>query len=202
MRKNRGKILWVDDEIDHLKPHILFLEEKGFNLTTVTNGRDAVEMVKCDQYHLILMDQFMPGMDGMDTLRQVKEVKPNLPVIMITKSEEEWLMDEAISEKIEQFLIKPVNPTQIFIACKQVLEKSKIQEEKATSGYLKEFQEIEFRLQEKLSIDDWWAINKQLVKWQLEFDNHKDTGLGNILDEQIQTCNREFAHFIESQYSG
>ena len=202
MRKNRGKILWVDDEIDHLKPHILFLEEKGFNLTTVTNGRDAVEMVKCDQYHLILMDQFMPGMDGMDTLRQVKEVKPNLPVIMITKSEEEWLMDEAISEKIEQFLIKPVNPTQIFMACKQVLEKSKIQEEKAASGYLKEFQEIEFRLQEKLSIDDWWAIYKRLVKWQLEFDNYKDTGLGNILDDQIQTCNREFAHFIENKYSG
>ena len=202
MKNSRGKILWVDDEIDHLKPHILFLEDKGFNLTTVTNGRDAVEMVKCDQYHLILMDQFMPGMDGMDTLRQVKEVKPNLPVIMITKSEEEWLMDEAISEKIEQFLIKPVNPTQIFMACKQVLEKSKIQEEKATSGYLKEFQEIEFRLQEKLSIDDWWAIYKRLVKWQLEFDNYKDTGLGNILDEQIQTCNREFAHFIENQYSG
>jgi DNA-binding NtrC family response regulator len=146
MRKNRGKILWVDDEIDHLKPHILFLEEKGFNLTTVTNGRDAVEMVKCDQYHLILMDQFMPGMDGMDTLRQVKEVKPNLPVIMITKSEEEWLMDEAISEKIEQFLIKPVNPTQIFMACKQVLEKSKIQEEKATSGYLNEIQFLEIPL--------------------------------------------------------
>ena len=105
MKKSRGKILWVDDEIDHLKPHILFLEEKGYNLTTVSNGRDALDYLKSDYYQLLLLDHFMTGLDGMDTLRLVKEMKPSLPVILITKSEEEWLMDEAISEKIEQFLV-------------------------------------------------------------------------------------------------
>lgn len=99
MDNNRGHILWVDDEIDHLKPHLLFLEEKGFAVETVTNGGDAVEMVQSTPFQLVLLDQMMPGMDGIDTLRQIKEVKPNLPVIMITKSEEEWLMDEAISER-------------------------------------------------------------------------------------------------------
>jgi len=200
MSKIRGKILWVDDEIDHLKPHILFLEEKGYQLTTVTNGRDAITLVEQEPFHLALLDQFMPGMDGMDTLRRIKEIKPNLPVIMITKSEEEWLMDEAISEKVAQFLIKPVNPTQIFMACKQVLEENKILEEKATSGYLKEFQDIEFKLQEQMTVTEWWELYNRLVKWQLEFDVRRDTGLGKILEEQIQTCNREFIHFIEDHY--
>jgi CheY-like chemotaxis protein len=200
MDKVRGKILWVDDEIDHLKPHILFLEEKGYQLTTTTNGQDAVTLVAQESFHLALLDQFMPGMDGMDTLRRIKEIKPNLPVIMITKSEEEWLMDEAISEKVAQFLIKPVNPTQIFMACKQVLEETKIREEKATSGYLRDFQEIEHELQESMTVHQWWDLYNRLVKWQLEFDVHRDTGLGNILAEQVQTCNREFVHYIESNY--
>lgn len=200
MDNNRGHILWVDDEIDHLKPHLLFLEEKGFAVETVTNGGDAVEMVQSTPFQLVLLDQMMPGMDGIDTLRQIKEVKPNLPVIMITKSEEEWLMDEAISEKVIQFLIKPVNPTQIFMACKQVLEGGKIREERATSGYLKDFQDIEQLLQKALTVDDWWELYNRLVGWQLEFDAHKDTGLGSILSEQIQTCNREFVHYVQQHY--
>jgi len=121
MTEIRGKILWVDDEVDHLKPHILFLEEKGYILTSSTNGPDAIALTESESFDLVLLDQFMPGIDGMTTLREIKDVKPTLPVIMITKSEEEDLMDEAISEKVAQFLIKPVNPTQIFMACKQVL---------------------------------------------------------------------------------
>jgi len=139
MTNSRGNILWVDDEVDHLKPHILFLEDKGFNISLATNGPDAIALVKDETYNLVLMDQFMPGQDGIETVRQLSELRPNLPVIMITKSEEEWLMDEAISQKIAQYLIKPVSPTQIFMACKQVLEDTKIREEKVTSGYLKEF---------------------------------------------------------------
>ena len=119
---------------------------------------------------------------------------------MITKNEEEWLMDEAISRKLAQFLIKPVNPTQIFMACKQVLEDTKIREEKVTSGYLKEFQLIENRLQEELQADEWWDIYNRLSKWQLNFDEHKDIGLGKILAEQIHTCNREFVKFVDKNY--
>jgi len=188
MTKNRGNILWVDDEVDHLKPHIIFLEDKGFNMSKTTNGQDAVTMVSRDAYDLVLLDQYMPGKDGMTTLREIKEIKPGLPVILITKSEEEDLMDEAISENVAQFLIKPVNPTQIFMACKQVLEQSKIREESATRGYLQEFQKIQFQLQEEMSADDWWDIYSRLVKWQLEFDNHPDISLGDILAEQIQSA--------------
>lgn len=201
MNNSRGNILWVDDEIDHLKPHILFLEEKGYQITPATNGSDALELVRKFSYHLVLLDHFMPGMDGMATLRELNAIRPNLPVIMITKSEEEWLMDEAISEKIAHFLIKPVNPTQIFMACKQILEKTRISEDKVTSDYLKEFQDIENRLQSDLQINDWWELYNRLVKWQLNFDEHKDTGLGNILTEQVQTCNREFVHFIQYNYT-
>ena len=200
MTNTRGNILWVDDEIDHLKPHILFLEDKGFNISLATNGPDAIALVKDETFHLVLMDQFMPGQDGIETVRQLYDLRPNLPVIMITKSEEEWLMDEAISQKLAQFLIKPVNPTQIFMACKQVLEDTKIREEKVTSGYLKEFQHIESRLQEDLQADEWWDIYNILSKWQLNFDEHKDIGLGNILTEQIHTCNREFVKFVDKNY--
>jgi len=200
MTNSRGNILWVDDEVDHLKPHILFLEDKGFNISLATNGPDAIALVKDETYNLVLMDQFMPGQDGIETVRQLSELRPNLPVIMITKSEEEWLMDEAISQKIAQFLIKPVSPTQIFMACKQVLEDTKIREEKVTSGYLKEFQHIESRLQEDLQADEWWDIYNRLSKWQLNFDEHKDIGLGNILTEQIHTCNREFVKFVDKNY--
>ncbi len=197
----RGKILWIDDEIDHLKPHILALEEKGYEIRTATNGSDGIALAEEEPFHLALIDQFMSGMDGMETLRRLKETSPSLPVVMITKSEEEWLMDEAISEQVEQFLIKPVNPSQVFMACKQVLEKHKIQEEKATSGYLKEFQDIESRLSESLSFEDWWDIHTKLVNWQISFDEHSDTGLGNILSDQIQSANRAFVQFIEENYS-
>ena len=137
MTNSRGKILWVDDEIDHLKPHILFLEDKGFSISTATNGADAVIMVKENNFQLILMDQFMPGQDGIQTIEEFNEIRPNLPVIMITKSEEEWLMDEAISQKISQFLIKPVSPSQIFMACKQVIENFKKLEIKTSSNDIK-----------------------------------------------------------------
>lgn len=191
----------MDDEIDHLKPHILALEEKGYEIHTATNGRDGIALAEEEPFHLALIDQFMSGMDGMETLRELKEVSPALPVIMITKSEEEWLMDEAISEQIEQFLIKPVNPSQVFMACKQVLEKTKIQEEKAASGYLQDFQEIESKLSANLKFEDWWDIHNRLAQWQLNFDEHQDTGLRNILSEQIHSCNRAFVQFIENNYS-
>ena len=201
MTNSRGHILWVDDEVEHLKPHILFLEEKGYTLSKATNGQDAVVMSKSNQFDLILLDHSMPGMDGIETLSELKKHRSSQLIIMITKTEDEWLMDEAISGQVEQFLIKPVNPSQIFMACKQALEKKKITQEKATSEYLKQFQEIDMTMQETLFVDDWWNLYDRLVDWQIKFDTYKDTGLGNILEEQINTCNREFTHFIESNYS-
>ena len=142
----------------------------------------------------------MPGLDGMDTLREIKGNNPALPVIMITKSEEEWLMDEAISEKIAHFLIKPINPNQIIIACKQVLEDSKIRGEKTTSGYLQEFQKIEKNIEDASTFENWWKIYYRLVKWQLDFEEQKEESLNQILNEQIQTGNRKFTQFVENNY--
>ena len=201
MTNSRGRILWVDDEIEHLKPHILFLEEKGYVLSTATNGQDAIVISKSNQFDLILLDHSMPGMDGIETLTALKKHRSSQLIIMITKTEDEWLMDEAISGQVEQFLIKPVNPNQIFMACKQALEKNKLTEERATSEYLKQFQQIEMAMQEVLYADDWWRLFDRLVDWQVKFDTYKNTGLGTILEEQINTCNREFTHFIESNYS-
>jgi CheY-like chemotaxis protein len=202
MNNIRGNIIWVDDEIDHLKPHIISLEDKGYIITPISNGWDAIQSVQKNNYDLVLMDHFMPGIDGIETVRRIKEFKPELPVIMITKSEEEWLMDEAISEQVAEYLIKPVNPTQIFSACKRVLEKTRIIDEKATSDYLKEFREIETRIQESMTIDDWWSLYNTLVGWQLKFDAQPKSELTSILEEQIQSCNREFIHFIDTEYTG
>ena len=136
---NRGKILWVDDEIQHLKPHILFLKEKGYEMFKANNGQDAISLAKSNIFDLVLLDQSMPGMDGLQTLVELKKIRHNHIIIMITKTEDEWLMDEAINSQIEHFLIKPVNPSQIFMACKQILEKNKLQEQKATKDYLSYF---------------------------------------------------------------
>ena len=173
MEQSRGHILWVDDEIHHLKPHILSLEEKGYIITQATNGQDAVALVKKNTFSLILLDQSMPGMDGLGTLTEIRKINSSLPIIMITKTEDEWLMDEAITGQVAQFLIKPVNPSQIFMACKQVLEKIKLGEEKATSDYLREFQQIEYRLEESMDILDWWDLYNRLVEWQIKFDKYK-----------------------------
>ena len=150
MHKKRGRILWVDDEIQHLKPHILFLEDKGYEMFQVNNGQDAIALSKDKVFDLVLLDQSMPGMDGLETMIELKKIRQNQIVIMITKTEDEWLMDEAINSQIEQFLIKPVNPSQIFMACKQILEKNKLQEQKVTTDYLAYFNEIDLKLKNSL----------------------------------------------------
>lgn len=200
MSKPRAHIIWIDDEIEHLKPHIISLRDKGYEVTPISNGKEGIDSINQNKYDLVLLDHFMPGMDGIETLREIKEVKKDLPVIMITKSEEEWLMDEAISEQVAEYLIKPVNPTQIFSACKRVLEMSQIIEDKTTGDYLKEFQSIENTLNKSLDIDDWWQLYEKLTNWQITFDNQKKPELEGILSEQIQTCNREFVHFVEGKY--
>ena len=200
MKNSRGHILWVDDEIEHLKPHVLFLEQKGYQLSKATNGHDAIALSKSNQYDLILLDHSMPGMDGIETLAELKKYRSSQLIIMITKIEDEWLMDEAISEQVDQFLIKPVNPNQIFMACKQSLEKNKLSEEKATTDYLKQFQQIDDAIEDTINVDDWWKLYDRLTDWQIKFDTYKDTGLNNILEEQINSCNKGFTSFVDSNY--
>jgi len=196
----RGKILWADDEIELLRSHVLYLRERGIEVFEVTNGQDAIDAVQEDRYDLVLMDQMMPGMDGIATLREIKDILPALPVVLITKNEEEWLMDEAISEKVSGYLTKPVNPSQIFLACKKVLEEEQILGDKATSGYLHDFQEIEAALSTDLDADGWWQLYQKLIQWQLEMDDRKDVGLKPILEEQMANCNMVFTQFITDHY--
>lgn len=201
MNRPRAHIIWIDDEIDHLKPHIISLKEKGYDVTPISNGWNGISAVQKNNFDLVLLDHFMPGLDGIETLRKIKEIKPDLPVVMITKSEEEWLMDEAISQQVAEYLIKPVNPTQIFSACKRVLEKQKIIDERTSADYLKVFQSIEQTLQQEMDINDWWKLYDKLVSWQITFDSQRKPEFESILREQIETCNHEFVHYIEKNYS-
>ena len=159
------KILWVDDEIDLLKPHILFLEKKNYNVTTCNNGRDAVDMFEEGNFDIVFLDENMPGMSGLETLQEIKEKKSSTPVIMITKSEEEYIMEEAIGSKIADYLIKPVNPNQILLSLKKNLDHSRLISEKTTLDYQKEFRKIAMELSMVNSYEDWFELYKKLLYW-------------------------------------
>lgn len=196
----KGKILWVDDEIELLRPHILLLSERGYTVETSTNGEDALEMVKARPFDLVFLDEMMAGMGGLRTLSEIKEIRPELPVVMITKNEDEGLMEEAIGVKISDYLTKPVNPSQVLLACKKFLEGKKIAGEYASRDYIKEFNEISFSLQSNPSAQDWMSIYSKLVDWSLEMDRHADLGLKQTLFDQIRECNVEFSKFVERNY--
>ncbi len=200
MTATKGKILWVDDEIELLRPHILLLSEKGYIVETSTNGEDAVEMVKARPFDLVFLDEMMAGMGGLRTLSEIKDLRPDLPVVMITKNEDEGLMEEAIGVKISDYLTKPVNPSQVLMACKKFLEGKKIAGEYASRDYIKEFNGISSTLQSNPSTKDWMSIYSKLVDWSLEMDNHPDLGLKQTLTDQIRECNVEFSKFIERNY--
>jgi DNA-binding response OmpR family regulator len=196
----RGRILWADDEVNLLKPHIRFLEEQGYEVTAVYSGEEAIHEVDQGNFNLVLLDEMMAGMDGLQTLQEIKLRNPVLPVIMITKNEEEWLMDEAIAANIAGYLTKPVNPSQIFMACKSMLEQTRIRSDKATSRYLEEFQELSNRVDTAEQLDDWLSIFHDLTNWDVEFDKHRDLGLDQLLSEQHITANQRFGQFISSNY--
>ncbi|MGD8779786.1 MAG: bifunctional response regulator/alkaline phosphatase family protein [Ignavibacteria bacterium] len=196
----KQRILWVDDEIDLLKSHVIFLCEKGYEVETVTNGEDAVNEVKEKQYDIIFLDEMMPGMGGIETLGEIKEVNPNIPVVMVTKSEEESLMNDAIGSKISDYLIKPVVPSQILIVCKKLLDKKQISGEYVAKDYLQDFSEISRKLLDDLSYKDWVEIYLKLVNWDFELDSHPEIGLKQTLNDQRKECNQEFSKFIEKKY--
>ena len=194
------KILWVDDEIDLLKPHILFLEMKNYEVTTCNNGRDAVDIFAENNFDIVFLDENMPGMSGLETLAEIKEKKSSTPVIMITKSEEEYIMEEAIGSKIADYLIKPVNPNQILLSLKKNLDHSRLISEKTTLDYQKEFRKIAMELSMVNSYQDWVELYKKLIFWELELENIEDTNLIAILESQKQEANSQFGKFIERNY--
>ena len=194
------KILWVDDEIEMLRSHIIFLEEKGYEVDTVTNGEDAISEVEEKEYDLIFLDEMMPGFGGLETLSKIKETHPNIPVVMVTKSEEESLMNDAIGSKISDYLIKPVVPSQILMVCKKILEGKKISGEYVAKDYLQDFNQISRRLLESPDYKEWTDIYLRLVNWELELDVHPEVNLRQTLNDQKKECNQEFSKFIEKKY--
>jgi CheY-like chemotaxis protein len=197
---DRIKILWVDDEIDLLKPHILFLEKKNYSVTTCNNGRDAIDIFDEDNFDIVFLDENMPGMSGLETLSEMKEKKSTVPMIMITKSEEEYIMEEAIGSKIADYLIKPVNPNQILLSLKKNLDHSRLISEKTTLDYQKEFRKIAMDLTMVRSFEDWVEMYKKLVFWELELENIDDQSMVEILESQKAEANMQFGKFIERNY--
>lgn len=193
-------ILWVDDEIDLLKPHILFLEKKGYLVSTCNNGADAIEMCDSTSYDIVFLDENMPGLSGLETLVEIKSKRSNLPIVMITKSEEEFIMDEAIGNKIADYLIKPVNPHQILLSLKKNLEHSRLISEKTTSNYQQEFRKIAMDLAMVNSYSAWIDVYKKLVYWELELENITDSGMIEILESQKKEANSLFFKFIKNNY--
>ncbi|PJR04171.1 T9SS response regulator signal transducer PorX [Avrilella dinanensis] len=194
------KILWVDDEIEYLKPHILFLEQKGYQVVTATNGQDAIDLFGQENFDIVFLDENMPGISGLETLSELKEHKSTIPVIMITKSEEEYIMDEAIGSKIADYLIKPVNPNQILLSLKKNLDVNRLVSQKTTLDYQKEFRNIALELMQINTHEQWAELYKKLVFWELELENTADSGLMQILEDQKQQANTEFGKFIEKEY--
>lgn len=199
LKKNR--ILWVDDEIELLRSHIIFLSEKGYTVDTVTNGEDAISSVKEKEYDLIFLDEMMAGMGGLETLAQIKDYNANIPVVMVTKNEEERLMNEAIGFKISDYLTKPVNPSQVLLVCKKILEGKKITGEYAAKDYLQDFNQISQAMLQNLNSDEWIEIYLKLVNWDLELDIHPEIGLRQTFIDQKREANKEFSKFVENNYS-
>jgi CheY-like chemotaxis protein len=194
------KILWVDDEIDLLRAHLRLLEQKGYAVDTATNGEDAIELVRKKGYALVFLDEMMPGMGGLKTLAEMKEIQPALPVVMVTKSETETLMEEAIGSKITDYLTKPVNPSQILLACKKILETKKITGEFVSRDYAKEFQNISAILTTDLDANGWIDLYVKLTDWDMEIDDHPELGLRQTLSDQKRESNMEFGKFVERNY--
>jgi CheY-like chemotaxis protein len=197
---NDIKVLWVDDEIDLLKPHIIFLEKKNYKVTTAQSGTEALEEINKDNFDVVFLDENMPGLTGLETLAEIKEQQASLPVIMITKSEEEYIMEEAIGSKIADYLIKPVNPHQILLSLKKTLDHSKLISQKTTSNYQQEFRKIAMDLSMVNSFEGWADMYQTLVYWELELEGINDSGMFEILESQKNEANTQFCKFIEKNY--
>lgn len=198
---NNINILWVDDEIDLLKPHIIFLEQKQYKVTTCKSGTEALEIIDDVNFDIVFLDENMPGLTGLETLNEIKERRANLPIVMITKSEEEYLMEEAIGSKIADYLIKPVNPNQILLSLKKNLDHSRLISEKTTSNYQQEFRKISMDLAMVNSFEEWANLYQKLIYWELQLQDIEDVGMTEILESQKTEANLQFGKFIDKNYA-
>ena len=193
------KILWIDDEVDLLKPHILFLENKGFQVFTSTNGSDALKMIQFELFDIVFLDENMPGLTGLETLSKIKEIS-NVPVVMITKSEEEYLMEDAIGAKIADYLIKPVNPHQILSTIKKKLDTNRLVYNKAQKDYREGYAKISDAINSASNHDDWVEVYKKIIQWEIKFDNLNDNAIKDVLLMQKQQANIQFFKYIKDHY--
>lgn len=196
---NNPQILWADDEIDLLKPHLMFLWSRGYDVTTANNGHDALELVADKPYDLIILDENMPGLTGLETLQRIKQITPHTPVIMITKSEEENIMNQAVGSKIADYLIKPVNPNQILIALKRLLHSDRLVSEQATRDYREDFQQIAMQINSADTIEDWYELYGKLVYREMELAD-TDTNMDELLGMQKAEANATFGKWIRRNY--
>jgi CheY-like chemotaxis protein len=193
-------ILWADDEIDLLKPHVLFLSEKGYKVTTVTNGNDALDMFRNNYFDLVFLDENMPGLTGLETLAEIKNLNSDTPIVLITKNEEEYLMEDAIGSKIDDYLIKPVNPRQILLTIKRLTENKKLVGQKTTMAYQQDFRNLGMILNDNLNFQEWIDVYKKLIYWELELEKLEDAGMHEILTMQKSEANMQFCKFVEKNY--
>ncbi|QSE99100.1 T9SS response regulator signal transducer PorX [Fulvivirga lutea] len=196
----RYNILWADDEIDLLKPHILFLENKGYDITAVNSGSDAVESCEESHFDVVFLDENMPGMSGLEALSHIKSMKPNLPVVMITKNEEESIMEDAIGAKIADYLIKPLNPSQILLSVKKILDNKRLITEKTNMSYQQEFRNISLSFGDDLDFAEWAEVYKKLIYWELEIDSTENKSMYEVLNMQKEEANNQFTKFISDNY--
>ena len=193
-------ILWADDEIDLLKPHILFLKDKGYEVTTAINGNEALDLIKQKDFDIVFLDENMPGISGIETLSRIKDRNAEIPVVMITKNEEESIMEDAIGSKISDYLIKPVNPNQMLLSIKKNLDNKRLISEKTTSAYQQDFRNIGMKLSDRLNYKEWMEVFKKLVYWELELEKSKDEGMYEVLKMQKTEANHLFGKFVEANY--
>lgn len=199
MVAKKDRILWADDEIDLLKPHILFLQEKGYEVVPVVSGQDAIDCCKEDVFDIIFLDENMPGLTGLETLSVIKEIAPAVPVVMVTKSEEESIMNQAIGNKIADYLIKPVNPNQLLLSIKKNLHKNDIISNTTTVGYQQEFGRIGMQINDSLTTDDWIDVYKKLIYWELELEEGQGQ-MKDMLQMQKREANNVFSKFVKKNY--
>ncbi len=194
------KILWADDEINLLKPHILMLNEKGYHVTTYTNGNDALSAFEKEHFDLVFLDENMPGLSGLETLAAIKNIRSDVPVVLITKSEEENLMEDAIGSKIDDYLIKPVNPKQVLLTIKKIVDNKRLVNERTSSAYQQDFRRLGTTLNDKLTYEEWVDVYKKLVFWELELEKLDDPQMHEILTLQKAEANMQFSKFVEDHY--